>query len=325
MKFPILFTAALCVVSISCDKAKTLIGKAKTAVENRIHQTATDSEVTQVDPALQKLVDQTPEGVIFRKDLPFPTTFEVKTLLTQEISGRILETSAIGNQVAAQKGTRSTAQKFERSGDQVRYTLEKSTFTDPIIAGADDSKKPVVRELAPASKPQIYHKVGSIWKSEYSEGFRAVALSRQLSPRFEMLLVENALAPRSLWFGKKRIKLGDQIKISDKTLPMLLAGEAKGMFTLTLESIGSVKGHPCGVFNFTGDYNRKQIPDFEGVVTDEEVTIQSGKLWLSLIYPLVLRQEADTIQTIRQGGEGNLGIRTQGSVKVSLIREWKKL
>ena len=325
MKFPILFTAALCVVSISCDKAKTLVGKAKAAVENRIHQTATDSEVTQVDPELKKLVDQTPEGVIFRKDLPFPTAFQVKTLLTQEISGRIIETSAIGNQVTAQKGTRSTAQKFERSGDQVRYTLEKSTFTDPIIAGADDSKKPAVKELAPASKPQIYHKVGSTWKSEFSEGFRAVALSRQLSPRFEMLLVENALAPRSLWFGKKRIKLGDQIKISDKTLPMLLAGEAKGMFTLTLESIGAVRGHPCGVFNFTGDYSRKQIPDFEGVVMDEEVTIQSGKLWLSLIYPLVLRQEADTIQTTRQGGEGNLGIRTQGSVKVSLIREWKKL
>ena len=325
MKSHLLLTAALCIASPSCEKAKVLVSKARAAVENRVNQTTADSLDTQSDPELQKLIDQTPEGFIFRKDLPLPAKFEVKTSLTQEVSGRVSETSAIGNQTTVQKGTRSTLLKFERAGDQVRYTLEKSTFTDPIIEGADESKKPAVRELAPPSKPQIYRKTGSTWKSDYSDGFRAVALSKQLSPSFDLLLVENALAPRSLWFGKKRIKLGDQIKISEKTLPMLVAGQAKGNFTLTLESIGAVKGHPCGVFSYSGDYSRKQIPDFEGAVTDEDVTIRSGKLWLSLIYPLVLRQEAETIQTTRQGGGGNLGTRSQGTVKVSLVRDWKKL
>ncbi len=326
MKICIFLTAAaLCVTSLSCDKAKILVSKIKAAVESRVDQATTDLADTKPDPELQKLVDQTPDGFIFRKDLPFPVKFEIKTSLTQEVSGRVLETSAIGNQATAQKGTRSTISKFERAGDQVRYTLEKCTFTDPMIKGAEESKKPVARELSPPSKPQLYHKTGAIWKSDFSEGFRAVALSRQLSPSFDLLLVENALAPRSLWFGKKRIKLGGQIKISDKTLPMLVAGQAKGNFTLTLESIGAVKGHPCGVFNYTGDFSRKQIPDFEGAVMDEEVTIQSGKLWLSLIHPLILRQEAETIQTTRQGTDGNLGTSFQGSVKVSLIREWKKL
>lgn len=325
MKSHLLLTAALCIASPSCEKAKVLVSKARAAVENRVNQTTADSLDTQSDPELQKLIDQTPEGFIFRKDLPLPAKFEVKTSLTQEVSGRVSETSAIGNQTTVQKGTRSTLLKFERAGDQVRYTLEKSTFTDPIIEGADESKKPAVRELAPPSKPQIYRKTGSTWKSDYSDGFRAVALSKQLSPSFDLLLVENALAPRSLWFGKKRIKLGDQIKISEKTLPMLVAGQAKGNFTLKLESIGAVKGHPCGVFSYSGDYSRKQIPDFEGAVTDEDVTIRSGKLWLSLIYPLVLRQEAETIQTTRQGGGGNLGTRSQGTVKVSLVRDWKKL
>ena len=325
MKSHLLLTAALCIASPSCEKAKVLVSKAKAAVENRVNQTTADSLDTQSDPELQKLIDQTPEGFIFRKDLPLPAKFEVKTSLTQEVSGRVSETSAIGNQTTVQKGIRSTLLKFERAGDQVRYTLEKSTFTDPIIEGADESKKPAVRELAPPSKPQIYRKTGSTWKSDYSDGFRAVALSKQLSPSFDLLLVENALAPRSLWFGKKRIKLGDQIKISEKTLPMLVAGQAKGNFTLKLESIGAVKGHPCGVFSYSGDYSRKQIPDFEGAVTDEDVTIRSGKLWLSLIYPLVLRQEAETIQTTRQGGGGNLGTRSQGTVKVSLVRDWKKL
>lgn len=325
MKIHFVLTAALCVASTSCDKAKNLVGKAKAVVENRINQTATATEDTKLDPELQKFVDQTPEGVIFRKDLPFPVKFEVRTTFNQEISGRSFETSALGNESATQKGTRSTVSKFERAGDQVRYTLEKSTFTDPVVAGADKAEKPVVRVLAPPSKPQIYRKTNSVWKSDFNQGFRAVALSRGLSPCFDLLLVENALAPRSLWFSKKRLKIGDSIKISDKTLPMLLAGQAKGIFTLTLESIGAVKGHPCGVFSFTGEYSRKQIPDFEGAFMDEDVTVQSGKIWLSLIYPVVLRQEAETIQTTRQGAEGNLNTRYQGLVKVSLIREWKKL
>jgi hypothetical protein len=325
MKTHLVLSAALCIASLSCDKAKNFVGRAKAVVDNQLNQAATVTEDTKADPELQKLVDQTPEGVIFRKDLPFPAKFEVRTTLNEEISGRVFETSALGKEATAQKGTRSTISKLERSGDQVRYTLEKSTFTDPVAAGADKAEKPVVRVLTPPSKPQVYQKTKSVWKSNYSEGFRAVALSQQLSPCFELLLVESALAPRSLWFSKKRLKIGDQIKISDKTLPMLLAGRAKGLFTLTLESIGAVKGHPCGVFSFVGEYSREQVPDFEGAMIDEDVTVQSGKLWLSLIHPLVLRQEAETIQTTRQGAGGNLSTRFQGTVKVSLIREWKKL
>lgn len=325
MKTHLILTAALCVATLSCDKAKNLVGRAKAAVDSQINQAATVTADTKTDPELQKLVDQTPEGVIFRKDLPFPAKFEVRTTLNQEVSGQVLETSAIGNEATAQKGTRSTISKLERAGDQVRYTLEKCTFTDPVAAGADEAEKPVVRVLTPPSKPQLYQKTKSVWKSNFSEGFRAMALSQQLSPCFELLLVENALAPRSLWFSKKRLKIGDQMKISEKILPMLLAGQAKGLFTLTFESIGAVKGHPCGVFSYTGEYSRKQIPDFEGAMIDEDVSIESGKLWLSLIHPLVLRQEADTIQTTRQGAGGNLVTRFQGSVKVSLIREWKKL
>lgn len=324
MSIRFIIIALLGLASSSCEKARSLAGQAKSAMENQINKTPVESADTPPDPELQKLVDQTAEGVIFRKDLPFPVRFEIKTTLNQEFSGRISTTSAIEKQVKTLKGNQTTALKFERAGDQIRYTMEKSTFTESVPDEADDSKKQV-KELAPPSKPQVYHKVGSTWKSENSEGFRAVALSKQLSPVFDLLLVENALAPRSLWFAKTRIKIGDRLTVTDKTLPMLLAGNAKGSFTLTLQSIGSVRGHPCGVFAFTGDYSRKQMPDFEGELTDEDVTIQSGKLWLSLIYPLVLREEAETIQTIRRGDGVNAGGRSQGLVKVSLLRDWKKL
>jgi hypothetical protein len=315
----------LCLAAFSCEKAKNLADKARSAVETEIAKQGGQSGDSKPDPELQKLVDQTPEGAIFRKDLPFPGKFEVKTTRVHELSVHTVQSSAIEKQTSTIKGTRTTITRIERDGDQVRYSLLESNFAEPVIANADKSKKPVVTQLAPASKPMVFHKTGSLWKADNSEGFRAVSLSKVLSPVFEELLVDNALAPHSLWFAKKRFKIGDQLTVTDKSLPMLVAGNAKGTLTLTLKSFEAVKGHPCGVFEVTGNYDRKQFPDFEGALTDEDVAIRSGKLWLSLIYPLVLKEELDTIQSTRTGGEGNAATRGQGAIKVSVIREWKQL
>ncbi|MES2922334.1 MAG: hypothetical protein V4819_12350 [Verrucomicrobiota bacterium] len=314
----------LCLAVLSCDKAKNIAGKARTAVESEIAKQSGKSAENKPDSEWQKLVDQTPEGVIFRKDLPFPTKLEVKTTRLQEVSQRIVQSSAIENQKLTVKGTRTMVTKLERDGDQVRYSLLEFTFSEPVTGPADD-KKPVATPLAPPSKPVVFLKTGTTWKADSKEGFRAVALSKTLSPVFEDLLVENALAPHALWFGKKRFKIGDQLTVPESSLPMLVTGNAKGTLTLTLKSFDAVKGHPCGVFEVRGKYDRKQSPDFEGGLTDEDVTIQSGQLWLSLIYPLVLKEELDTIQSTRTGGQGNAASRSQGGVKVSVTREWKQL
>jgi hypothetical protein len=323
MKFHLIPITLVCLGSFSCDKAKQLSDQARAAMEAKIAKAAGESGDTATDPELQKLVDQTSEGVIFRKDLPFPTHVEVKTTTVHQLSGRTFQSSEIETQASVVKGTQTSVTLIERQGDQIRHTMEQSTFADPVPEGADDSKKPVVRNLAPASQPRIFKKSGSTWKADASAGFRGAALSSQLAPVFDQLIIENALAPRSLWFSKTRLKIGEQLTVTGKTLPMLLEGNAKGSLSLTLESIGSINGHPCGVFAVKGDYSRKQVPDFEGVLTDEEVAIESGKLWLSLIYPLVLREEYDAIRSYRVGGSGSPGSRGQGSVKVSVIREWK--
>lgn len=323
MKLNVLTIVLLGLVSSSCDKAKDLANKAKSAVESQIAKKAGESGTSLSDPELQKLVDETPEGFVFRKDLPLPAKIEVRTTRIHELSGRFFEASAIASNVQMLKGTQTTVTKLERAGSQVRYTLEQSTFAEPVIEGAEKDKPPVVRQLAPPSKPQVFDKSGATWKSEDSGSFRAAALSRQLGPVFESLLVENALAPRALWFGKRRFKIGDTLAVSAASLPMLVTGDAKGSLNLTFESVEAVKGHPCGVFAVTGHFSRKQFADFEGNFSDEEVAIQSGKLWLSLIYPLILREETDTIQSTKSGGGGGLAARGQGSVKVSVIREWK--
>ena len=312
--------------AFSCDKAKNLANQAKSAVEEKIVNAGGTAEGAKPDPELQKLVDQTAEGVIFRKDLPFPDKVEIRTTRKDEIDGRYFQSSAIGKHAEQKKGTRIVITKLERAGDQIRYTLEQSSFTLPPVEGEEEPKKAVVdplKQVAPAGKPMTFRKAGKTWECSASDGFRAAALSRELSPVFDQLLTENALEPRALWLGKRRFKTGDQVPVTGDSLSMLVSGKASGRLTLTFEKSEAVEGHPCGVFSITGDYSRKQVPDFEGEMTDEDVTIESGRIWLSLLYPIIMKQDFNTIQTTRTGGQGGNAERGQGTVKVSLVRDWK--
>lgn len=320
MRRRILTIALLAVLAPSCDKAKDLLGKART-VASEVTRKSGQSGPTAVDPALQKLVDQTAEGVIFRKDLPFPPKLEVKVTRVSEISIRATEVSAIEKSSKQVKGTRTDIGKFELVGNQIRYTRLENSFID---FGLDQEKQDAIRRSAKASKPLVFIKSGTSWKSNGSD-FLSAALSKSLSPVFDEILIDNALAPRALWFGKRRIRTGEKLVVTGPDLPMLLAGKSTGTFNLTLASIEAVNGHPCGLFELTGDYNRKRFPAMDGSLTDEAVTIQSGKVWLSLIYPIILREEYDTIQTTRSGDRGNLASHSQGRVKVSVAREWKDM
>lgn len=318
----------LALAFVSCDKARKIATKATSAVKHEIAARTGGSEPSKVDEELQKLVDQTPEGVIFRKDLPFPPHLEVRTTRSREMACRFFQSSAIEKRAATVNGTQVAVTKLERSGDQVRFTLEQSSFSVPSADDPDGEQKKIsnpLEQVAPSTRPVTFTKSGNAWKTSDSDGFHAAVLSKQLTPVLDELLVENALAPHPLWFAKRRIKIGDELDVAAASLPMLVAGKAKGSLHLKLESIEGVGGHPCGVFSVTGDYSRKEFPDFEGNLTDEDVSIQSGKLWLSLLHPVILKEELDTIQTFKSGGQGNLSGRGQGTIKVSVKREWKAL
>ena len=323
MKLRYLPLAVIALAAVSCDRAKNLANKARSAVEGKIAENASLSGDETPDPELMKFVDKTDEGVIFRKDLAMPERFEVRATRIHEINGRFIQSSAIETQASVVKGTQTTVTKLERAGGHVRYSMEQSTFTEPVAEGADKDTKPVIRQLAPASPPRVFHQNGESWKGDPADGFRGAALAKQIAPVFDDLLVDNALAPRPLWFANRRFKPGDELVVTGTQLPMLVTGKAKGELKLTFESIGAVKGHPCGIFTFSGHYSRTNFPDFEGNLTTDDITIQSGKLWLSLLYPMILREESETVQTQKSGGSGGPAARGQGTVKVSVIREWK--
>lgn len=317
---------ALLLACPSCDKAKKIAENATTAVRDQVSKAAGGQGKSEAaDPALEKLVDRTAEGVVFRKDLPFPPRVSVRTSIRREINGRFYQTSEIEKRAEPIKGIRISIYRLDRQPDGFRHTVEQASFSNPTEEDPEGTKRLVdpLEQIAPSTKPRNFRKTGGKWTTDDAEGFRAAALTRQLSPVMDSLLIEDGAAPRPIWFGKKRVQPGEEFSISGDSLAMLLAGHPTGTLKLKLESFEPVHGHPCGVFSVTGDYSRNQFPDFEANFADEDVTIQSGKVWLSLIHPVVLKWDLDTIQTSKHGSKGSPASRLQGAVKLTVTREWR--
>lgn len=310
---------------VACDKAKNLVDQTKSTVKDQIIAKAGGDKSAKADDEFQKLVDQTPEGVIFRKDLPFPSELDVKITRRRDLSVRLTQTSAIEKRVDVIKGEHISISELGRSDNQVSYALKEIAFQIP---STDPKKEPQkvadpFTQTPPSTKPVTFVKSGKAWKISERADFHSAVLAAQVAPVLDELLIESALAPRALWFAKHRIKIGHEFDVTGDALSMLLSGNAKGSLHLKFESIDAVHGQPCGVFSVTGEYTRKDFPDFSGNLTDEEVSIQSGKLWLSLIHPVILKEELDTIQTFKSGGNGGLAGRAQGNIKLTVTREWK--
>lgn len=319
MKPLITVLALLALVSPSCEKVKDLARKGRSALESELAAKAGEGS-DKADPELEKLVDRTAEGVVFRKDLPFPKQLEVKTTSIEELSGRVFEKSEIGSGAATVKGTTTTVSLLKRSGDSISYELVESAFVKPLTEGQDAEKQEKQQLIAPFTA--AFSKKGGKWKS-LSNDFHTANLVQSLSPVFDQLLVDNALAPHPMWFGKKRFKVGDTVSVSGKSLPMIVTGNASGNLDLKLEGFEAVAGHPCAVFSVSGNFSREGFPSFDGSLTDEERTIETGKLWLSLIYPIVLKEQENSIQTIKGGQGGGHAVHVSGTSKFTVTREWK--
>lgn len=318
MKYRILAIALLTATAPSCEKVKNIARKGRAAINSEI--AARGEAGTKEDPALGKLVDRNEGGVVFRMDLPFPTQLEVRTTSVDELSGRVFEQSEIGTGGSNVKGTATTISLLKRSGNDVSYQLVESVFREPLAEGQDEEKQKKEQLAAPFTAD--FRKEGSKWKPMTND-FHTATLVQSLSPVFDQLLVDNALAPHPMWFGKKRFKVGDTVSVSGKSLPMIVTGNATGNLELKLECFEAVAGHPCGVFSVSGKFSRQGFPSFDGSLTNEERTIETGKLWLSLLYPIVLKEQENSIQTINGGKGGGNAVHVSGSSIFTVTREWK--
>lgn len=389
----LIILAALGLGCVSCGKIRDLASKAKRSAETKVAEVigSAKSARAPVDPLLQALVDQTPEGAIFRKDLPFPEQLQVKVerRLTFD-SARFFAKSALGNQALTISGTRFFTALFERAGERVALTMESAGFAQPEVDPAKpgpgkggagkvtqanglqaklDESKEVRAELSQAQKAAqakagqakggqakggaaqgaadaatvatavpdeltsikdltgskaVFVRQGKAWKASHSSDFKRAAWGGNIEPHAGAICINAGVLPRAYWFGKRRLKPGDTVQLTGPALPLLLGEGASGALELKLESFEASGGHPCGVFAVTGGYRVAAEPGLDGALADTEVSINSGKVWLSLIYPIVIREQLDTIQTIVTGGRSGHSSRIQGKVSLEVTREWKQ-
>lgn len=366
--------AALGLSVVGCGKIRELTSKAKRAAETGVSVALGGSKTAQpaADPRLQALVDQTAEGAVFRKDLPFPE--QVQVTVERRLSfadARMVAKSAIGNQVTVVTGTRFFTTRFERAGDRLELTMESAGFEKPAVADPKEGKaKETAAKGAPAPVPApkagpppgvlskveqakagqaaaaaaaaadvpdeltaikeltgcklAFARQGKAWKAEHTNDFRLAVWAGNLAPHLAANGIDAGVMPRAYWFGKRRLKPGDVVPLTGAALALMLGEGATGALELKLESFEASGGHPCGVFAVTGNYHAAAVPGPDGAVADQEVSITSGKVWLSLVYPIVIREQLETVQTIVTGGRSGHSTHIQGKVSVAVTRAWKQ-
>jgi hypothetical protein len=319
VKFFAILALGCCVPA--CDKANRIVQSAKAAVKAKRGEPA--STGGPADPALQKLVDQSADGVLFRKDLPFPALLSVTVKSSDTIDGRYFQSSEMGKNSASLQAVEVTVVNFEREGSEVRARQLESTLT-PLVGDAQNSDKPPtpLKSEGPG-KPITFRRSGQAWRCVATSDFAAMNRWKPVEKNFDVLLAEHGLEPRAMWFGKHRFKMGETLKVTGGSLPMLVPGRGAGSLALKLESLETIHGHPCAVFSVSGEISCRQHPELSGDVEDQDVTISSGKIWISLLHPVVMREDYDAIITSRSVSRDGQAARFQGALKRSVTREWK--
>jgi hypothetical protein len=112
-------------------------------------------------------------------------------------------------------------------------------------------------------------------------------------------------------------------KISGESLDLVFDGLAEGSLELVLKGMEGVHGHPCAVFEVSGSFVDNDTENALGQTVSSEATIDKGRIWCSLLYPVVLRKDLDVIvsSTTREGA--NVISKIQGPANEKNDRDWK--
>lgn len=328
---PLLLVLGLC----SCDKAKQVVDAARDKIDGAAEPGAPVDPGGQVDAELAGQVDSAAEGVRFRRDLDFPPSLTIRVVERQTFrNARMIHRSELGSETATYNGTWELAGSLELAPNQVVLSIEKfgevldlSNQGKKAAASAPalDRRQPFGNEVSGARVS--FTRTGAGWRVPEVRGavdFRNQVLGDDLAPVLPELLTIHGGAPRSQWFSSTRRWIGgDRIQLEGDALALLFPGKSGGKVTLVFEEPEALDGHPCGRFAVEGDVTLSGRTGLDGAVRDREITIKSGKIWCSLIHPLVLREEYQTLQTIVTGKGRGPRTKIQGQVDQVLDRRWR--
>ncbi len=312
---------------VSCDKARQAVEKIRQGAE----RTAGEGRE---DAALAALVERAEEGVRFRRDLPFPDAVTVGvTNVTTYSNLRGVKRSALGTSSGTTEGSFEEVTRYERKGGEVTITLERSGQVIEEEEEGEEKKKPASQQGQGENaasrligKSLTLHHTGRGWRMPKSAGpvdFQLIAWGRNTESSLPGLFEEEGLLPRPLWFPPARSwKEGDVLELSGASLGLLFP-KASGKLSLVFEGEEAVEGHPCGRFSVQGGVSFEEKSPKDGMLYQIEMTISEGWIWCSLLHPLVLKEELDTVQSVRISASGGIEDRFQGKAEVLCVRSWK--
>lgn len=281
-----------------------------------------------VDGELGALVVRQDGGVRFRRDLPYPDELAVERSREVEFRDvRKLQTNAFGreslliNQVsAATLSCRKSPGRFLLKPDEI--VVRTPVTLDNGKRGFKDERTPE-EELS----AQEFVLTQNGWKSRQRQGavdFRSLLRGGELEPVLPEMMVTCGVHPRSQWLSSSRLwKPGDELVLTGSALKMIHAGDVSGKATLTFEGEEPINGHPCGVFRVVGDYDLREAMDYDGLVVDETGSLEEGRIWASLLYPVLLRTEFECIVTrVEKTIAGGPPSRLQGRLVTTESLAW---
>ncbi len=295
---------------------------------------------TTVDPSLAKLISKNEEGYLFRSDIPFPP--HLKVIVTEVTKFKKVR---IAKRVGAQTSQMELSSRsdkvmeYEMAGKAVRFTKVKEVNErklpdwerlDRLKAIAEAEKNgtepPEARDRVVdplQGKAVQFNYKGKAWKAIPTKEFKTMAWGRGLEDEVENILMVNGLKPKPRWFGSKRIPIGHKVRLSGPSLDLFFVTAAKGHLDMEFKAVEGVHGHPCAVFEVTGATELKPGTDDEGRATSGEETIEKGRIWFSLLYPVVLRADLDMIVSYDTREKGKLVGQFQGKSTLRVHSDWK--
>jgi hypothetical protein len=316
----------------SCDKAKEAVEAARNRIEGVKDPSLPKPPGGEVASTFVAQVDTAAEGVRFRRDLPFPTDLEVR--VTHRITFhkmRRIATSALGTESMIADGTFEIVSNFQRSGPQLSMTIERQGKVIDHKEAVEKAKATAeggnVSEPSKLTGARVEFQLGpNGWQLPARKGpvdFNLKMLEQNLLPKLPELSVEHGLAPRKQWFSSSRRWIGgDKLVLEGDALALLFEEATDGKVTLTYEVSEALEGHPCGRFAVQGDVTLGESMGLDGSTLSGELTIQSGKIWCSLLHPVVLREELQTVSTINSGSGNGPKEKLQGALDDLRVRQW---
>lgn len=310
-----------------CERAKSLVGAGSGEAGRSAARVGGKAA-----PELDALVQRDEAGVRFRRDLAFPPSVSSWMQTTVEyLQVRTVETSAFGREAGVLDHREVSEVQFRKRPGQLQVALERLGL---LLTPAEE-KEGKAPEGAQIGSPLVgksiefalYEKGWGLRRGAGLVEFEKEVWADTLEDKVPQILIACGAHPRVQWFSSQRSwKPGDRITLTGSSLKILDPYDVSGRVVLEFEGEESVGGHPCGVFAVSGEYESRGRVTPDGWRSDAEVTVSEGRIWASLLHPVILVEDFDTIRSeLRWQGKKKAEPihRYQGRVKIRTSLNWR--